>query len=32
MTNNFRTNMDTTKYKNYILAFICYRYLSEQQE
>ncbi|RMC41482.1 type I restriction-modification system subunit M [Lactobacillus sp. ESL0233] len=32
LTNELETNTDTTESKNYILAFLCYRYLSEQQE
>ncbi|GAA2868757.1 type I restriction-modification system subunit M [Lactobacillus intestinalis] len=32
MANNLRGNMDANEYKNYILAFMFYRYLSEHQE
>lgn len=32
MANALRGNMDASEYRNYILAFIFYRYLSEHQE
>ena len=32
MANELRGNMDAAEYKNYILAFMFYRYLSEHQE
>ncbi|UQS84124.1 type I restriction-modification system subunit M [Bombilactobacillus thymidiniphilus] len=32
MANELRGSMDASEYKNYILAFMFYRYLSEQQE
>lgn len=32
MANELRGTMDASEYKNYILAFMCYRYLSEHQE
>ncbi|WZX99981.1 type I restriction-modification system subunit M [Bacillus sp. FSL W7-1360] len=32
MANDLRGNMDAAEYKNYILAFMFYRYLSEHQE
>jgi type I restriction enzyme M protein len=32
MANQLRGNMDAAEYKNYILAFMFYRYLSEHQE
>ncbi|WP_134989799.1 N-6 DNA methylase, partial [Streptococcus oralis] len=32
MANELRGNMEANEYKNYILAFIFYRYLSEHQE
>jgi len=32
MANELRGTMDASEYKNYILAFMFYRYLSEHQE
>ena len=32
MANDLRGSMDASEYKNYILAFMFYRYLSEHQE
>ena len=32
MANELRGNMDAAEYKNYILAFMFYRYLSEHQQ
>ncbi|MUP60002.1 type I restriction-modification system subunit M, partial [Veillonellaceae bacterium M2-4] len=32
MANELRGNKDASEYKNYILAFMFYRYLSEHQE
>lgn len=32
MANKLRGTMDASEYKNYILAFIFYKYLSENQE
>ena len=32
MANELRGSMDAGEYKNYILAFMFYRYLSEHQE
>ena len=32
MANELRGNMDAAEYKNYILAFMFYRYLSDHQE
>lgn len=32
MANRLRSNMDASEYRNYILGFMFYRYLSERQE
>lgn len=32
MANKLRNTMDASEYKNFILPFMCYRYLSEHQE
>ena len=32
MANHLRSNMDAGEYRNYILGFVFYRYLSENQE